>query len=85
MTAPTEQQTARTNVDDPTWRDFRILALDADRSVADYLGQLVRMRSGAHGAGTAKGRHGHPIAPTGMAAWRRSGERRHPSGSRRPS
>jgi hypothetical protein len=37
-----EQQTARVNVDDPTWRDFRILALDADRSIADYLGQLVR-------------------------------------------
>jgi hypothetical protein len=37
-----EQQTARINVDDPTWRDFRILAIDADRSIADNLGQLVR-------------------------------------------
>jgi hypothetical protein len=37
-----EQQTARVNVDDPTWRDFRILAVEADRSIADYLGQLVR-------------------------------------------
>lgn len=42
MTSRTEQQTARVNVDDATWRDFRILALDLDRSIADYLGQLVR-------------------------------------------
>lgn len=42
MTAGTDQQTARVNVDDRTWRAFRILAIDADRSIADYLGQLIR-------------------------------------------
>lgn len=42
MTRPREQQAARINVDDGSWRAFRILALEADRSLADYLGQLVR-------------------------------------------
>ena len=42
MTAGADQQTARVNVDATTWRAFRILAIDADRSIADYLGQLVR-------------------------------------------
>lgn len=42
MTAGTDQQTARVNVDAMTWRAFRILAIDADRSIADYLGRLVR-------------------------------------------
>lgn len=37
-----EQQTARVNVDDATWQTFRIRAIQADRSVADELGRLVR-------------------------------------------
>lgn len=42
MTSRTDQQTARVNIDDDAWRRFRILALESDRSIADYLGQLVR-------------------------------------------
>lgn len=41
MTSVADQQTARVNVDDEHWREFRILAIEADRSIADYLGQLV--------------------------------------------
>lgn len=41
MTSVADQQTARVNVDDERWREFRILAIEADRSIADYLGQLV--------------------------------------------
>lgn len=37
-----EQQTARVNVDDATWQTFRIRAIQADCSVADELGRLVR-------------------------------------------
>ena len=36
-----QQQTARVNVDDDAWRRFRILAIESNRSIADYLGQLV--------------------------------------------
>lgn len=42
MMSGADQQTARVNVDDERWREFRILAIEADRSIADYLGQLVR-------------------------------------------
>lgn len=41
MTSVSEQQTARVNVDDDAWRRFRILAIESNRSIADYLGQLV--------------------------------------------
>lgn len=41
MTSGSEQQTARVNVDDDAWRRFRILAIESNRSIADYLGQLV--------------------------------------------
>jgi len=41
MTSGPDQQTARVNVDDERWREFRIMAIEADRSIADYLGQLV--------------------------------------------
>ena len=42
MSGASEQQTARVNVDDEVWLRFRVLALEADRSIANYLGQLVR-------------------------------------------
>jgi hypothetical protein len=42
MTPGPEQQTARVNIGDEHWRQFRILAIESDRSVAAYLGQLVR-------------------------------------------
>lgn len=42
MNRGANQQTARVNVDDEQWLRFRVLALEADRSIADYLGQLVR-------------------------------------------
>lgn len=42
MTIGSEQQTARVNIGDEHWRQFRILAIESDRSVAEYLGQLVR-------------------------------------------
>lgn len=42
MTAGSEQQTARVNIGDEHWRDFRVLAIESDRSVAEYLGRLVR-------------------------------------------
>lgn len=42
MSQDNDQQTARVNIDADSWRRFRILALEADRSIADYLGQLVR-------------------------------------------
>jgi plasmid stability protein len=54
-----EQQTARVNVDDATWQAFRIRAIQANRSVADELGRLVRHdlrrstpREGVSAAGT---------------------------------
>lgn len=42
MTGGPQQQTARVNLADEPWREFRILAIESDRSIADYLGQLVR-------------------------------------------
>ena len=42
MTSGPDQQPARGNVDGEMWREFRILAIEADRSIAAYLGQLVR-------------------------------------------
>lgn len=42
MTARPEQQTARVNIGDERWRDFRMVAIESDRSIAEYLGQLVR-------------------------------------------
>lgn len=42
MTDRRQQQTARVNLDDERWREFRILAIESDRSIAEYLGQLVR-------------------------------------------
>lgn len=41
MTAGTEQQTARVNIGDERWLEFRILAIESNRSIAEYLGQLV--------------------------------------------
>lgn len=41
MTAGSEQQTARVNIGDERWLEFRILAIESDRSIAEYLGQLV--------------------------------------------
>ena len=86
MTSRTDQQTARVNVDDATWRDFRILALDLDRSIADYLGQLVRdelrrarRRNREESARTPERSDGD------LPPWRRPGGRRRPSGSRRPN
>lgn len=42
MSGRPDQHTARVNVDSDAWRRFKILAIDADCSIADYLGQLVR-------------------------------------------
>lgn len=42
MTSGPDQQTARVNIDNERWRQFRILAIESDRSIAEYLGQLVR-------------------------------------------
>lgn len=42
MTAGPEQQTARVNIGDKRWREFRILAIKSNRSIAEYLGELVR-------------------------------------------
>ncbi len=42
MTVGSEQQTARVNIGEERWREFRILAIESDRSIAEYLGQLVR-------------------------------------------
>lgn len=42
MTTGPEQQTARVNIGDEHWRQFRILAIESDRSIAEYLGNLVR-------------------------------------------
>jgi hypothetical protein len=36
------QKMARVNVDETEWLDFRVLAMRKGRSIADYLGQLVR-------------------------------------------
>lgn len=41
-----EQQSARVNVTDDDWVAFRTLAMQQHRSVADYLGQLVRSELG---------------------------------------
>jgi hypothetical protein len=40
------QQMARVNVDPATWAEFRVAALRSGRSVADYLGELVRRELG---------------------------------------
>ncbi|MBW3579264.1 MAG: hypothetical protein KY462_16325 [Actinobacteria bacterium] len=37
-----DQQTARVNVSDDEWIEFRTLAMRKRRSIADYLGDLVR-------------------------------------------
>jgi hypothetical protein len=37
-----DQQTARINVTDAEWLEFRTLAIRRRRSLADYLGTLVR-------------------------------------------
>lgn len=37
-----DQQAARVNVSDNEWIDFRTLAMRRRRSIADYLGELVR-------------------------------------------
>jgi len=37
-----EQQTARINVDDDTWREFRARCLADDEHVSEVLGRLVR-------------------------------------------
>lgn len=37
-----DQKMARINVDDETWTRLRMHALQANRSVADYLGELIR-------------------------------------------
>ena len=41
-----KQQSARVNVTDDDWLAFRTLAMQRHRSVADYLGQLVRSELG---------------------------------------
>ena len=38
---PPDQQMARVNVPVDQWRDFRVLAVKQERSVAEYLGKLV--------------------------------------------
>jgi plasmid stability protein len=59
-----EQQTARVNVDDATWQAFRIRAIQAERSVADELGRLVRndLRRSTPREGTAAARTKPPAA-----------------------
>ena len=37
-----DQQTARINVTDTEWLEFRTLAMRRRRSLADYIGKLVR-------------------------------------------
>lgn len=37
-----DQQAARVNVSDDDWIEFRTLAMRKRRSIADYLGELVR-------------------------------------------
>jgi hypothetical protein len=41
-----DQQTARINVTDAEWLEFRTLAMHRRRSLADYLGKLVRAEIG---------------------------------------
>lgn len=43
------QQSARVNIDDRDWIRFRIRALEEDRSIADYLGDLVRAELSGRG------------------------------------
>lgn len=42
------QQSARVNVDDETWVAFRVLAVRQGRSIADYLGELVKVELVEH-------------------------------------
>ena len=52
-----DQQSARVNVTDDDWVAFRMLAMQQHRSVADYLGELVR---GELGQPVAKPRRSPP-------------------------
>ena len=45
-TLPDDQQMARVNTSDDLWQQFRALAVTKKRSVADYLGHLVRRELG---------------------------------------
>ena len=63
-----DQQTARINVTDDEWLEFRTLAMRRRRSLADYLGALVRAEvSGADEPGDSK-----PVRP-GRASHRAGG------------
>ncbi len=42
-----EQQTARINVDDDTWRKFRRMCLDRGEHVSEVLGGLVAFEVGS--------------------------------------
>jgi hypothetical protein len=42
MTMSPDQQTARVNVSDEDWIQFRLLAMRRRLSLAEYLGELVR-------------------------------------------
>lgn len=46
-----DQQTARINVSDAEWVEFRTLAMRERRSLADYLAELVRTELGRHDRG----------------------------------
>ncbi|MCA1709826.1 MAG: hypothetical protein LC808_43720, partial [Actinobacteria bacterium] len=39
---PPDQRMARVRAEEPTWQEFRALAKEKGRSVADYLGWLVQ-------------------------------------------
>ena len=53
---PQNQRMARVNVSEADWQDFRALALATNRSLADYLGHLLRkeLRRARRKAGSAR-------------------------------
>jgi len=62
-----DQKMARINVDDETWTRLQMHALRANRSVADYLGELIR-RDIDHHAPDIDAPHPEPSERTSATA-----------------
>lgn len=72
---PPDQHMARVRTEEPTWREFRALAKEKGRSVADYLGWLVQKelnraeRTNARRALRAEEPHDDPAAEGWVPPW----------------
>lgn len=63
-----DQQAARVNVSDDEWIEFRTLAMRKRRSIAEYLGELVRRELGATKKPAKESRPKEPERPRRRSA-----------------